>query len=222
MRNCETDSERARVLYDFVRDSVKYRLGLYRHSASETLDRRSGSCSNKANLLVAMLRAVGIPAGFRLMQVKTKEYFGPLCTEQFHRFLSERSLHVFCAALIDGCWVCCDPSDDRQLSEATTHINPQSRRIHFDGENDAVLHIEPEHVVLDDPTIHDSIDDVLSKGCRKAPIFLEVLDLYLDFMRDYGRRYDSADGLSRDFLDSLQRTCPKGYTLITGDDVEAA
>ena len=39
------------------------RVGLYSDTSSETLQRGYGSCSNKANVLVAILRALNIPAG---------------------------------------------------------------------------------------------------------------------------------------------------------------
>ena len=218
----DTDREKAAALFLFVRDRVRYRLGLYRHSASETLELRSGSCSTKANLLVALLRAAGIPAGFHLMKVKTKEYFGPLCTPQFHPYLSERSLHVYCAVSLGGRWVQCDPSDDAALSEATAHINPQSRKVEFDGSRDARLRIEARHIVVDDPERYPDIDGILSKACRKPQLFLQVLDGYLDFMRQRGSRYTCAESLSRDFLRSLEKDSPEGYALFTSNRVSAS
>jgi len=54
---------------------------------------------------VALLRALGIPAGFHVMAVKTKEYFGCLCTPRFNRFMSDRSVHVYGAVLLGGKWL---------------------------------------------------------------------------------------------------------------------
>jgi transglutaminase-like putative cysteine protease len=41
-----------------VRDNTRYYVGQISETASETLARRRGSCTNKANLLVALLRAM--------------------------------------------------------------------------------------------------------------------------------------------------------------------
>ena len=51
------------ALFHFVRDDILYRVGLWNKKASETLDEKTGVCTNNANLLVALLRSVGIPAG---------------------------------------------------------------------------------------------------------------------------------------------------------------
>jgi transglutaminase-like putative cysteine protease len=76
-------------LFYWVRDNIEYELGLKSDTASSTLLRGSGSCINKANLVVALLRALGIPAGFHIMTVKTRAYFSCLCTPCFNKFMSE-------------------------------------------------------------------------------------------------------------------------------------
>ena len=224
-KGCTSDNEKAVRLFRWVRDQIKYRLGLYPHTASETLQERSGSCSNKANLLVALLRAAGIPAGFHIIHVKTKEYFGPLCSTVFHPFLSDRSLHIFCGIFIDDRWLKCDPSDDAELSESTQHINPQSRKVDFDGHNDALLNLCLEHILSGDGVCNPHIDGVLSKVRKSPPVFLTVLDHYLEFLRKRGRDYSSTEELTGGFLSWLERAFPQGHFLLrqgaTSDDLAA-
>lgn len=215
-RDSTGDADKAIALFRFVRDSVRYRLGLYAENASDTLASGRGSCSNKANLLVALLRAAGLPAGYHVIQVKTKEYFGPLCSPVFHPFLSEKSLHVFCSVYLDGRWLKCDPSDDRELSEGTEHLNPQSRKVDFDGAGDALLNLTPEHIIADDGVRYDSIDGVFRKTRRCPALFLRVLDHYLDFLRVRGRAYSDVDELTVGFISWLDEQDPEGRRMLTG------
>ena len=60
--------EKARGLYEWVRDSISHSndagIELVTCSASEVLECGTGICFAKSHLLAALLRAVGIPAGF--------------------------------------------------------------------------------------------------------------------------------------------------------------
>jgi transglutaminase-like putative cysteine protease len=58
----EPDRGTAIKLFRFVRDEILYEFGPWGVTASETLERRGGTCTNKANARVALLRAAGIPA----------------------------------------------------------------------------------------------------------------------------------------------------------------
>jgi hypothetical protein len=202
------------VLFEWVRDAVEYRLGLYRHTASETLAQRWGSCSNKANLLVALLRALGVPAGFHLLEVKTREYFGPLAPPAFFPFVSHRSLHVFCAAQLEGRWVRCDPTDDSRLSESTQHLCVQSRKIDFDGRRDALLNIMPEHILTSDGVLLPHIDHVLEKERRSPPIFLRLVQLYMDFLRQRGKEFSDVDSVQKSFFGLLEKEFPEEHALL--------
>lgn len=56
--------EKVRRIFAFVRDDVKFGFGprFYEHSASEIAEMRVGYCNTKGTLMVALLRAAGIPA----------------------------------------------------------------------------------------------------------------------------------------------------------------
>ncbi len=55
----------ARALFEFVRDEVRYAFGPWGVPASTTLAQRAGTCTNKANLLVALLRAADVAGRLR-------------------------------------------------------------------------------------------------------------------------------------------------------------
>ena len=213
-RSCRSDIEKAVVLFEWVRDEVEYRLGLYRHTASETLALRWGSCSNKANLLVALLRALDVPAGFHLLEVKTREYFGPLAPPAFAPFVSHRSLHVLCAAHLDGRWVRCDPTDDSRLSESTRHLSPQSRKVEFDGRSDALLNLMPEHILTNDGALLPHIDHVLEKERRLSPIFLRLVQIYMGFLRQRGKDFSSVASVQESFFRLLEKEFPEEHALL--------
>ncbi len=215
---CANDTEKAVALFEWVRDQIEYRLGLYRHAASESVGQRWGSCSNKANLLVALLRALGVPAGFHLLEVKTREYFGPLFLPAFHPFVSYRSLHVLCAIQLEGRWVRCDPTDDAQLSEGTHHLNPQSRKVEFDGRSDALLNLMPSHILSDDGVLLPHIDHILSKESRSLPAFLSIIQFYMAFLRQQGRNFSCVEDVQEGFFSLLAMEFPEGYALLHEGD----
>src|SRR5215510_2504072 len=84
-RGTRDSREAARALFYWVRDNVRYAVGLQPQRASETVQLRQGACSNKANALVALLRASGIPACFHVMRVDTLGYFGAVCPRRITR-----------------------------------------------------------------------------------------------------------------------------------------
>ncbi len=67
-RSLSHEVDRARCLYEWVRDAIPHTndagLDIVTCTASEVLRARTGTCFSKSHLLAALLRAVGIPAGF--------------------------------------------------------------------------------------------------------------------------------------------------------------
>lgn len=203
-------AELARRAFYFVRDGIVYTAGLTPDCASETLARGSGSCSNKANLFVAILRAAGIPSGFHFMIVKAG-YQGPTISGRWLRFMGKRSLHVFPAALLNGRWVRCDPSDDARLSDNIGHLNPPTRKIEFDGVQDAMLHLAPSSIEYYDATCWPDIDVVLAKDQRMPQIVVTALNRYIDFGRCFGLEYREATEISDAFLAWYRENHPSEY-----------
>jgi transglutaminase-like putative cysteine protease len=131
--------EQARRLFYLVRDTIPYNLYVpfflpEHYKASATLKRGSGYCVQKAVLLVALARAVGIPA--RLVFADIRNY---LISERVAE-LMETNLFVFHGYvewLLDDRWVRVTPSFDKEVSRE--HGYPL---VEFDGNEGAVF---PSH-----------------------------------------------------------------------------
>ena len=176
--------EKAKALFYWVRDNILYRVGNWNCSASETLKEKRGTCTNKTNLLIALLRSINIPAGYGVMYVMGDEYFGPIKIPIFKNLVSLKSVHIFCYIYLNNQWVKVDPSDDIKLCEATSYFNPTTKLINWDGTNDAMLNLNPKHILNEKGPIND-IDRLISKKSRKSKkFFVKVGNFYIDFLRN--------------------------------------
>lgn len=207
----ESETEAAIMLFDWVKDHLTYRLGLYKDLASATIEKAGGSCSNKANVFVALSRSIGIPAGFHVSRVKTREYFGPLCTPRFKKFVSLQSYHVYAGVKLNGKWIKVDPTDDSSLSDGVKHIAPQAKPVFFDGKNDARLNLNKDHIINDTKYCLTSIDNILSKQVRVSDVAVEVYNIYLDHMRNHGARHNSVQSIVEEFFEHLVDSFPDKY-----------
>lgn len=182
-----TDQEKAVAVFNWVRDSIQYRVGLWQRTSSETLKEKKGTCTNSANLFVALLRAVHIPAGFGVMDVIGPEYFGPVAMRHLRRNVSKKTKHIYCCAYLNNKWLRCDPSDDEPLSTNTHHLNPQSKIIEWDGQSDAMLNLDPKHILRDEWPVAN-IDHILEKKIKhRRRVIVYFGNLYIQFLREEGR-----------------------------------
>jgi len=192
------------ALFHFVRDNILYRVGLWNKKSSETLAEKSGACTNSANLLVALLRAAGIPAGYGVMRVNAQEYFGPIILETFRNKVSKNSIHTYCYVYLDNKWVKCDPSDDKELSDSTSYFNPTTKLVEWDGFCDSMLNLDPQHILKDDGPI-DNIDYIISKKPRNARgIPIKVANLYVKFLRQNNKKISNTKELELLFMSWLK------------------
>ncbi len=131
----QTDRERAVALYYFVRDEIRhnayaplYDPGLYK--ASAVLEAGNGFCQQKSVLLVALARAVGIPA--RLGFVDVHDH---LLSDSFRRMIGGVNtfpFHGFAELYIDGRWIHASPAYDLK-----TCCRKRFVPVDFDGINHA-------------------------------------------------------------------------------------
>jgi hypothetical protein len=210
-----SQTEMARRVFYWVRDSIKWELGLTPDKATETLARGAGSCTNKANLAVALMRRLGIPSGFHVMEVRAKKYLGVLCTETFGQFMKESSLHTYYAVYLNEKWLKVDPTDDIRLSNGVSHIVHQATKVDFDGKNDARLQLDPAHVIQDSPELLASVDGVLGKQRRLDNVAGRVMNLYLDFMRTHCIWHLEVKTLEADFFAWLREARPDVFADFT-------
>lgn len=146
--------EKARSLFYFVRDNIKYNPYLPRHlpkhfRASNTLARGEGFCIQKAALLIALSRAVGIPARFHFVILRNH-----LLPEKIAELLVSNVIpdHGFVEFHLDGKWVGATPTFDLEVCQKYWIIP-----VEFDGKNDAKFHSHTQ-----DGKLH--IEYILDRG----------------------------------------------------------
>jgi transglutaminase-like putative cysteine protease len=110
--------EALRRVFAFVKE-LPYGLEDWDVAASETLAKGWGMCSGKANLLVALLRSLGIPARYRVYRIRGEASLWGKVTgqEDMARRMGPAPVeqdHVDCEVWIGG-WVECDPSRDTPM-----------------------------------------------------------------------------------------------------------
>jgi transglutaminase-like putative cysteine protease len=128
---------KAKSLFYFVRDEIKYNPYLPNdlleyHKASATLKRGEGYCIQKAILLTALARAVGIPA--RLGFAAIRNY---LMTEKLREMKRGNNLfvcHGYCELYLGGRWVKATPTFDLGMCQEHGFIP-----VEFDGKSDATF-----------------------------------------------------------------------------------
>lgn len=101
-------------IFNWVRDDVKYAFDYWSVKASETIQRMSGMCANKANLQISLLRAAGIPAGYGVLRIK-KEALRTIADEEIFDKTSDVTIHVYCRVFLDDHWVSADATVDKEL-----------------------------------------------------------------------------------------------------------
>ena len=189
-KGAKSEKDKAITLFYYVRDSILYRVGHWNRKATETLVERKGVCTSKSNLLVALLRSLNIPSGYGVMEVRGDEYFGPIVPDFLKDKISKKSVHVYACVYLNNVWIKCDPSDDKKLSISTSHLNPQSKLVDWDGESDAMLNLNPGHILKDNSPLAD-IDYLISKKSRNSNYFVvKAGNLYIDFLRNSNKLSD--------------------------------
>lgn len=155
------------AIFYFVRDEIPLAFVHPWKRASETMKMRRGSCLTKATLQVALLRSVGIPTRFRIIEFRgndPKEWEGILPSFAISR-MPERWMHYFAEVYIEDKWVMADATFDKALIPDTED---------WDGEKD-VCSIEKNAILLDLGQVA-SIEDEARKLDEKYkdPVFWRI------------------------------------------------
>jgi len=132
-RGCRSSREAFERLHAFVKE-LPYGLEDWDIAASQTLAKGWGMCSGKANLLVALLRSIGLPARYRVYRIRGEaglwgkvvggaglaQRMGPAPGEQDH---------VDCEVWL-GDWVTVDPSRDTPMERGMAALGiPLAREV---------------------------------------------------------------------------------------------
>ncbi len=131
-----SSKEKAIQLYLKIRDQWKYdpyTISLLKEDfkASNVAIKRSGHCVDKSILLIACLRAIGIPARIQLAKVKNHIAVERL-TEKFGT--NELTPHGMVNAYLNGKWLKLSPAFNKSLCKMCK-VAP----LEFDGENDSMF-----------------------------------------------------------------------------------
>ncbi len=132
----DTIEEKARKIFLFVRDSIKYDMYAVSnigddYMASSILQKARGYCVQKAIVLAALGRAVGIPS--RLVLVAIKNHKSPADAMEIMK-TNIFFPHIYNQFFINNKWVNVAATFDRSICE---RINVPW--VEFDGVNDAIL-----------------------------------------------------------------------------------
>jgi len=181
-KNYSNEKDKAVALFYWVRDNILYRVGLWKKTASETLKEKEGTCTNKANLLVALLRANDIPAGYGVMKVYGR-YFGPIAIPMLRKFIGNISVHTYVFVYLNNEWIKCDPSVDKILGGNISYVDKENKIVEWDGIKDAVLNFKKIDIINDSFPLAN-IDECFTKKPRHARGFpLKIANIYIKFVR---------------------------------------
>ncbi len=202
---CHDKKDLAVELFYFVRDNIKYSLGFWNKKASETLRRKTGTCTNSANLMIALLRSAGIPAGYGVLKVKGQKYLGEVVPVRLRKFIKRESTHVYVYVYINDKWLICDPSNDIHLSLNTQHFNKQSKLVDWNGDNNTDMPIDDNDIISNAGPI-DNIDNLIDKKMKFHKIVpVKIANLYVAFLRDNGSRFKDALCAEKEFVSWLRK-----------------
>ena len=129
-------ADKAKSLFYWVRDEIKYNpFSALEFSenfrASKTLERGQGFCIEKAAVLAAFARAVGIPARLHFADIRNHLVSGRLLKMMGSNLFG---YHGYTELYIDGKWVKATPAFDLAMCHKNRIIP-----VEFDGQNDAIL-----------------------------------------------------------------------------------
>jgi transglutaminase-like putative cysteine protease len=132
-------------IYSFVKE-LPYVLEDWDVKASETLRKRSGMCLGKANLLVAMLRSLEIPARYRVFKILSEGTLWGWVAGQDKELAAQMGDpssdqdHVVAEVYLNG-WRVYDPTRDSALERGMKKLDISLRRrpVAQTGENLTVI-----------------------------------------------------------------------------------
>lgn len=185
LRNREpSQKEMAIRIYSFVRDEIKFGLDLFYRKASETLIRKVGFYSQKANLQVALLRSAKIPARFHIVKIPMT-IFNEIFAKWQIKYLSEERIPKklglpYCEVYLNNRWIACQCLFDVELSP---HLASS-----WDGERNLIFF---QDRIEEDLGVRNSIDELVEKESVFTKIICAIdyffINRYLNAIRKRNR-----------------------------------
>jgi transglutaminase-like putative cysteine protease len=185
----DAEKDRAVAIYYFVRDRIRHNpyapcMVPEDYRASTTLERGNGFCQHKAILLVALARAIGMPARIGLVDVRDH-----LLSPRFREMIGGDNLliqHGYAELYVNGKWLHVSPAYDLDTCNKAGFAP-----VDFDGMSDAR---DPAY----DQEGRRHIEHVKDHG--------HFGDFPLDYVREYQREWVSRIGREwNEFTDNVKR-----------------
>jgi transglutaminase-like putative cysteine protease len=128
---CRTTRQKFQCLFRFVKE-LPYGLEDWDVTASETLAKGWGMCSGKSNLLIALLRSLGILARYCIYRIRAEvslwvEVTAESALSQRLGAAPSQQDHVDCEVWL-GKWVNCDPARDTALERGMKALGMPLKR----------------------------------------------------------------------------------------------
>jgi transglutaminase-like putative cysteine protease len=170
--------ELAKAAFTLVREKIVFGFDLWQVKASDTVQKGYGMCSNKALVLVALLRHHGIPSRLAYYPIK-RDALGPAWGRM--QVLMARVLHhVIAEVLLDEKWIPVDLTLDTSTYERLFLPSGVKWGIDWDGSEPCILF--KEHImgpVVSYTVVDEALQD--NAGNRAPPKFLgESMMTYLN------------------------------------------
>ena len=136
--------EKFQNIYAFVKE-LPYGLEDWDLKASQILKKGWGMCSGKTNLLIAMLRSTGIPARYRIYQIKADNLLQQQAgSDNVHaermNELGQLRDHVDCEVWL-GKWMDCDPGRDSAMERGILKLGGSLERQKVAGRHGKVEYL---------------------------------------------------------------------------------
>ena len=134
--NVDETLEKARRIFYFVRDKIRYNVYSERSvdsdfKASHVLTKGEGYCVQKAVLLVALARAASIPARLRFAEIRIHHTARSLAEKRGSNIFP---CHGLTDLYVNGRWVKATPTYDTEYCKKAGIAS-----VEFDGQSDALL-----------------------------------------------------------------------------------
>lgn len=189
VNGAETKREAALKIFFYIRDKILFNstLKIYR-KASTTMKDGTVDYSNKINLHVAFLRAVGIPARMRYVQIN-KEALIHFIPGFLYSHIPNPIGHPWCECYLDEKWISCEALFDESLYAGMKEKNLISTNdipsIDWDGMNDLIL-LKNWIVEYNQPIA--SFDDLLHNELEKVGYPPKIFCYLFNWLASMGSR----------------------------------
>ena len=203
-----------KAAFDWVRDEIQFQFLLdWTFGVEETLTSGEGNCLNKACLLVAILRARGLEANFKIGRFPLKG--GDLVFRMapdwvWKLFPCSSSPHCVVTVCLgkntdNERWIVMDPSTDSALADGMRRYGNPAASFTFDGKHDAIY---PSFHKLSSKTYPD-IDFILQKKPTYTASVVSLMKSSTYFLRKLSSQFSSPESVGYALENYLLHGCPQ-------------